>query len=121
MHQEFMYRPPVLLQLSLVQSFYYTAQLREGLHLPFSGTEMDSLILQLLLYQYNKYLYQDHHHLTVLCISVLLSIKLEERLNQIILVLISMVRHAYYQCISNMQMSVLLYSCCTNQRTMCYK
>ena len=92
MHQEFMYHHQVPLPLSLVQSFYYIAQQREGLHPHFSGTEMDSLILLLLHYQCSKCLYLDHHRLIVLYITVLLLIQLEEKLSQIMLALIFKVR-----------------------------
>ena len=95
MHQEFMYHHPAPLPLSLVQSFYYIAQQRGGLHLHFSGTKMDSLTLQQLHYQYNKYLCQDHHLLIMLCISVLLLIKLEGKLDQPMLALIFKVRDNY--------------------------
>ena len=95
MHQESLYHHPAPLPSSLVQSFYYIAQQRGGLHLHFSGIKMDNLTLQQLHYQYNKYLCQGLHLLIVLCISVLLLIKLEEKLNQIMLALIFKIRDDY--------------------------
>ena len=109
MLQESMYHLLVHLQSNQVPSFCYIAQLREGLHLHFSGTKMDNLILQLLHYQYSKYLCPEIPHLTVLYISVLLLIKLGMKLNQTMPVLILKVRGDNYKYVDTYSLIQLVY------------